>query len=152
MAEKFDKIIDTFAQQKYKENFKRTVTNPEKEEILKMVREKTAVEVMDEIRKELKPEIEKEVRESIEEENRLKKLDDLKKLIVEGFAVALIVGLMVNQMTELISYHKGTFPSLPVVCTRIITIVLFVICGIILSAGFIKEFTKMYDNYTKGQK
>lgn len=151
MAAKFDEIVEVFANEHYKQKFKRTVSDTEKEQIINILKSETSDAVLKEIRAELSTEIEKEIRTSIEEENRLAKLSDLTKFIFEGFVIALLVGLLVNQITELISYYKGASPELPYISTWIITIVLSAICSLILFVGFVREFTKMYNNYVKGK-
>lgn len=151
MAEKFDEVVEVFAREHCKDKLKKNLDDAEKEYLLKIVREETTREVMNEIRAELKSEIEQEVKSEIEEQGRLNRLSNLKKLIADGFTLAVFVGLLVNQLTEIIDYYKGSDSELPIGITWMISLVLSVICGIILLAGFAKEFIKMYNAYTKGR-
>jgi len=151
MSKKLDEVIDTFVQEKYQKTFKSNVGTDDKEQILSMAREKTKSEVLSEIKAELIPELKEELKSTLEEEERQKKISDMKKLLAEGFILALSVGLLVNQVTELIGFFKNISDDHPWISTIILSVIFLLICLLIVGSGFIKEFTKMYNNYMRGK-
>jgi len=148
MAKKLDNVIEVFVNENYKNKFKASVKQEEKEQILSLAKEKTRNELLDEIREELTPDIKKEVIRSYEDKNRKKQISNMKKLLTEGFFLAIFVGLFVNQATEIIDFYKGE--NVTIGKTVIISAILFGICLIIVGFFFIKEFLRIYNNYMKG--
>ena len=48
------------------------------------------------------------IQESAPEEANRQKIEDLRNLMWSGFFLAFLVGLAVNQVTDIIGYYKGT--------------------------------------------
>ena len=63
--------------------------------------------IYDEIYEEKKAEIVKAAQEEIDRKAQIKQLNEIKILTISGAILALFVGLLVNQLTELILYYKG---------------------------------------------
>ena len=59
-----------------------------------------------EVKQQYKDEIIENAKSEIEEEERRQYFSDLKKLMRNGFLIALLVGLSVNQATDVINYFR----------------------------------------------
>lgn len=101
-----DKIID-IAVTSGKELISLEASPEEREELAAALREKKKRDVVREIRNEYKQELIQKINAENEQEANRQRIKDLKKLMGEGFFLAFIVGLAVNQMTEIITYVKG---------------------------------------------
>lgn len=67
------------------------------------VKKQLEKEIYDEIKAEVKDEVLQKVEKEIEDRAELMKIQEFKKLIFDGFFIAFFVGLLVNQITELLS-------------------------------------------------
>lgn len=89
--------------------------------------------------------------EAKKEEN-LQKIEELKSLVWSGFLLAFIVGLAVNQATEIIGYYKGTITVDDIIPTIIITIILCIICLAAYMYSFFRNAISLFENIEKGQR
>ena len=85
-------------------------------------------EIIREIRTEYKNELKKEVDLEVQEELNQKKINDIKELMWSGFLLAFVVGLAVNQVTDIIGYLKGQITMESIWSTVAITGVLLLVC------------------------
>lgn len=119
-----DKIIDIVVASS-QELISLEASQEDREELATALREKKKRDVVQEIRNEYKQELIQEINAENEQEANRQKIKDLKKLMWEGFFLAFMVGLAVNQVTEIITYAKG---GADINRTVILTIALVVIC------------------------
>lgn len=96
--------------------------------------EKIRKDVKEEIRQELTvEEIEKqkvEIDREIEAYSTEKALKEIKGFIIEGIILAVIIGLIVNQMTDIITYLKGTeayLATIIIIICLIIAVLIYII-------------------------
>ena len=87
--------------------------------------------------------------EEIERRANIEKLSQLKSLMWTGFVVAFVVGLFVNQITDIVGVFKGTVNLQSVWPTIIISIVLFLICLGLYLYSFFKNVIEMYNDIKK---
>lgn len=73
----------------------------------------------------------------------MKKIEEFKKLSIDGLIVAFFVGLLVNQSTDIIGYFKGSFSTNNIWLTVGVVVVLLIICGGIFIGLFISELIKL---------
>lgn len=95
-------------------------------------------QIIAEIKAEYRKEVIKEAHIEIQRKVFKQKLTDLKELMMSGFVLAFIVGLAVNQMTDIISYCKGASSIQDIKTTIIITAILFVLCLGFYAYNFVK--------------
>ena len=122
-----DKLLDTVMNEK-SDLINKAADNSDKEELIEALREKKRAEIIQEIRSEYKNELKNEVDLEVQETINQQKIKDIKELMWSGFLLAFVVGLTVNQFTDIISYLKGKITMEFVWSTVIITGVLLLIC------------------------
>lgn len=95
-----------------------------KERVINSFIEDITLDIENELSEEAKNKIIK-----IENETRKKiKIVEIKKIVWHGFILSFFVGLLVNQVTEVISLCKGTSSDINTFITAIIIMVLILIC------------------------
>ncbi len=144
MMSKLDEVLDALMKSKsgvIAEN----ASVEEKDELIAALREKKKKEIIDEIREKYKEELKKEV--DIEAQKSLHKarIKELRSLMWNGFALAFVVGLAVNQVTDFIGYYKGSVNLEKIWPTNIIICVLFIICLALYLYSFVKQALELLD-------
>lgn len=76
-------------------------------------------------------------------------ISQLKNLMWNGFLIAFLVGLAVNQITDLIGYWKGSVSLSSLMPTLIITVILVAICMGLYFYNMIKETVDIYKKIKK---
>lgn len=121
MGKKLDDLIDKSIDLKMLvDNLK--LTDDKSEFFRNAAKEKLTKEIMDEIREEIVSEAFDEIEQKVEEGRLRRKIQDFKLLTVLGVILSFLVGLAVNQTTELIVSWKG-----PNNCMGTIILTLFII-------------------------
>lgn len=95
---------------------------------------------------EIEPVIKEKVKAQVETEENEKKLEELKEIIWSGFLVAFFVGLLVNQVTDVITHLKGN-DNMQGTLTAII--ILLLLCLAVFLYMFIAKVKKIYDAIKK---
>lgn len=81
----------------------------------------------------------------IEKKADKKRINEFRRLTIDGLIVAFFVGLLVNQVTDIIGYLKGCFEMPNIKITMIFSVGLLIICIVIISWLFISEVIKMLE-------
>lgn len=102
-----ERMINSYIKQ-YFSNMSEEVPEEEKEFMQKEFKERTFQKIRQEIYDLEKERIYKEVHKEQKEENQKKQMKRLNFFILETLFIGVIVGLLVNQITDFISYTKGT--------------------------------------------
>ncbi len=110
------------------------------------MREQRKKIIIQEIRQEYKEELIREADLEVKERVNRQKLDELKKLMFSGFLLAFIVGLAVNQATEIIGYYKGTITADNLWITLVLTGGLCLICLLAYLYSFFKDVMALLDD------
>lgn len=116
------------------------------------IKKKLIEDVKEEIVSEEKESIIKDAEIEIQKIKDRKYIEELKVLIGEGFVVAFFVGLLVNQVTDLISIFKGTLYNEVLLKTIVIAVMLFALCvGIFIFNYLVKvvRYIKLQLSATK---
>lgn len=124
---KLEKLIDEFLRLRYSYLMER-VKEEELEDAIIALREKKAEEIVDEIKQSCIDELKEEARRQISEEQEKQKIKDIKSVVWQGFILAFLVGLAVNQTTELIGFAKGIITSGSVGWTWVLALFLLFAC------------------------
>ena len=95
---------------------------------------------------EIEPVIKEKVKVEVETEENEKKLEELKEIIWSGFLVAFFVGLLVNQVTDVITHLKGDDNMQG---TLAAIIILLLLCLAVFLYMFIAKVKKIYDAIKK---
>ncbi len=77
------------------------------------------------------------------------KIEELKSLMWSGFLLAFIVGLAVDQATDIIGYFKGTVTGDDIWITIVITAILCLICLGAYAYSFLKNVVDLFDSLKK---
>ena len=140
-----DSIIDTAVQTYHLE-----VGNYDKASVETAVKQRIREEIISEVYEYKKAQIVQEAKTEIENEKKKSSFASVKQIMWEGFVLALIVGLLVNEASYLIQYLKelgnGSIPIL-------VTVILIIVFAIIALALYIVKFTKdIIDKFIKNKK
>lgn len=95
---RLEKVIDEYIKNK--------VDNTE-DDVQEMLRTKLIQDVEEEVYYKYKEDILRDVREQIDDEDKVIKIRQLKLMVIETLIIGILVGLLVNQFTDGISYFKG---------------------------------------------
>ncbi|MCI9610787.1 MAG: hypothetical protein HFH33_01945 [Eubacterium sp.] len=146
MGEKeLDRILDAVMKAK-EELIREEATEEERNELIASLREQRKKIIIQEIRQEYKEELIREADLEVKERVNRQKLDELKKLMFSGFLLAFIVGLAVNQATEIIGYYKGTITADNLWITLVLTGGLCLICLLAYLYSFFKDVMALLDD------
>ncbi len=146
-----DKILDAVMKSKM-ELIQREAPSEERDELITALREKKKQDIVDEIRAQYKEELLQEVNIETAREINRQKIEDLKSLMWSGFLLAFVVGLAVNQATDLIGYYKGTVMVDEIWPTVMITCGLCLICIGAYVYSFWKNAVSLFDDFKKNKK
>lgn len=137
MSKALDETLDALMESKG-DIIDKNATAKDREELITALREKLKADIIEEIRLEYKDEIVAQANDDIQKRVNEEKIEQLKSLMWNGFLVAFLVGLAINQITELITALKKLVPIDINIVTTIISIVLL---GIVVSM-YVYQFIK----------
>ena len=143
MSETLKTVIDKYIESQDKVVFRENAVQEDKDGYVDAIKKSLTDKIYNEIRVEVRDEALADASKIIEEKAGLKRIEELKKLAINGVIVAFFVGLLVNQSTDIIGYLKGSFQSSNIWITVKIAVALLVICIIIFAYMFISELIKM---------
>ena len=143
MSETLKTVLDKYIESQNKVVFRENAVPEDKDGYVDAIKKSLTDKIYDEIRAEVRDEALADASKIIEEKAGLKRIDEFKKLAINGVIVAFFVGLLVNQSTDIIGYWKGSFQASNIWITVGIAVALLVICIIIFAYMFISELIKM---------
>lgn len=106
MTKKLDTMIESYIAVKEKDL--ETIPESDREEYLELFREKIKKMVVEEVKQEYKAQVMADAESDIQQRISDNRISQLKNLMWNGFLIAFLVGLAVNQITDLIGYWKGS--------------------------------------------
>ena len=112
-----------------------------------LVKKKLKSEILYEIKQEVKENAIKEAKKDIDDYMTKKKLKDYKELTILGLIIAFIIGLSVNQLTDVIAFYKKLIYKEPWV--SILTAIIIVAIAIYL---IFKHILIEIDNLSDNKK
>lgn len=132
MGKRLDECIDARLQpivERYKNA--QEYSQDDLDDVTSALSEKWRLEIKQDILAECTEEEKQQIRYAVDKEREAysakKEVEDLRALIVEGILLAIIVGLLVNQATDFISYLKGEKAYLATaVISTILALLLFI--------------------------
>lgn len=132
-----------------KEKDLETIPESDREEYLELLREKIKKMVVEEVKQEYKAQVMADAESDIQQRISDNRISQLKNLMWNGFLIAFLVGLAVNQITDLIGYWKGSVSLSSLMPTLIITVILVAICMGLYFYNMIKETVDIYKKIKK---
>lgn len=148
---KLDEVLDALMKSK-EDIIAKNATDKDKNELISALREKIKAQIIDEIRIEYKNEIIKQADAEIKKKVNNEKEKQLKSLMWNGFAVAFIVGLAINQITELITFLKKLAPLNINILTLVLSIILIVIVVVLYLYQFIRDVIDTWNEIKKNKE
>ncbi len=146
-----DRVLDAVVKSK-EDLINAEASDEDKSELIASLRERRKKKIIEEICAKYKEELMREIDIEAKKEANLQKIEELKSLVWSGFLLAFIVGLAVNQATEIIGYYKGTITVDDIIPTIIITIILCIICLAAYMYSFFRNAISLFENIEKGQR
>lgn len=144
MSKELSKLLDQYIASK--EDVFAAESNPEEREKLKnAVKESLEKKIYNEIKNEVRDKAIADAENEINKRADRKRISEYKSLTITGIVMAFFVGLLVNQITDIIGIYKGTVLQEKLGCTLIISIVLLLICIAIAIGLFISEIIKILE-------
>lgn len=110
-----------------------------------LVKKKLKSEILYEIKQEVKENAIEEAKKDIDDYMTKKKLKDYKELTILGLTIAFIIGLSVNQFTDVIGFYKKLIDKEPVVSIAF-AIIIVAIAIYLISKHILKEIDNLSDN------
>lgn len=145
MSEELSKILDNYISSQENELFSDEADIELKEQYKNAAKKKIENNIYTEIEKELMDKIIAGAEKEIDKRAGIKRISEYKNLTVTGIIMAFFVGLLTNQITDIIGMLKGTVTPEKIKYTVIISFVIFMICVAIAFGLFISEIVKMLE-------
>nr|DAO39711.1 MAG TPA: hypothetical protein [Caudoviricetes sp.] len=138
MGEILEKVVEGYLQQN------QALENVNKDDpgglfIFDTVKEKLVTEITEEIYIEKKQQLLDETEKTISERKQKKRMKEISGLLWEGFFVAFIVGLFVNQVTDILSILKGALSKEHLESTIVVIIITGLMCFFVFCIGYMKR-------------
>lgn len=114
-----------------------------------LAKEQLRNKIYEEIREELKNEIVKDAQDEIDKRANLKQIQEIKTLTVSGAILAVFVGLFVNQVTEIIAFHKGPILEVGTKSTWQWSLIFLAISTLITLGWFFGKALKIIKDYSE---
>lgn len=147
MSEELSKILDNYISSQEGELFSDEADIELKEKYKSATKKRIENIIYSEIQNELEEKIIADAEKEIDKRAGMKRVKEYKSLTLIGIIMAFFVGLLTNQITDILGMWKGTVTVTPekIKCTVIISFVIFMICVAIAFGLFISEIIKMLE-------
>lgn len=143
MSNTLETLLDKYLKLEEKILFRENAVPNEKEAYVDAIKKQLSDKIYAEIKQEILESVLADAEEIIEKKAGLKRIEEFKKLSIDGLIVAFFVGLLVNQSTDIIGYFKGSFFTNNIWLTVGVAVVLLLICVGIFVGLFISELIKL---------
>lgn len=146
MSKELSKVLDNYISSKECEILKDEASEEEREMLIGAVKDKIEKIIYEEIKDEVRNQAIADAEKEINKRVGMKRIREYKNLILTGIIVAFFVGLLVNQVTDIIALCKGSVTLENIGITIIIIFVIIVICIFIAIGLFLSEIIKMLES------
>lgn len=145
MSETLETLVDNYIKLKEDVVLKESAGIKDKEEYTASVKKSLLSQIYTEVENEVRDDAIQKADKIIEKKADKKRINEFRRLTIDGLIVAFFVGLLVNQVTDIIGYLKECFEMPNIKITMIFSVVLLIICIVIISWLFISEVIKMLE-------
>lgn len=149
MSKALDTLIDKYINMENLRVFKEDIAPEDTEAYIKAVKCQLKDQIYKEVCEEVREEALEEAEKITEKKARQKRIEEFRKLTVDGLIVAFFVGLLVNQSTDIIGYFKGSFITPNIGITVVIAVVIFLVCVGLCGFWFISEILRLIEGIEK---
>lgn len=149
MSKALDTLIDKYINMENLRVFKEDIAPEDTEAYIKAVKCQLKDQIYKEVCEEVREEALEEAEKITEKKARQKRIEEFRKLAVDGLIVAFFVGLLVNQSTDIIGYFKGSFITPNIGITVVIAVVIFLVCVGLCGFWFISEILRLIEGIEK---
>ncbi|SCH28827.1 Uncharacterised protein [uncultured Ruminococcus sp.] len=139
MSESLETLIDKYVDSQQTAVFSSDIKEVDKDTYISAVKMQLTSKIYNEIRDEVRDEALMDADNIIEKKAGQKRIKEFKNLMIDGAIVAFFVGMLVNQVTELLGVFKNMFKMNNVALTSICSMLLLFICIAIFGARFLSE-------------
>lgn len=143
--EKLDEVINSFIENKNSVLYERAPEEAFKE-FRDAVGEKLKKDIIEEVKEACANEIAEDAKKKIDMAAEEKAIKEAKVLLWNGFLMAFVVGILVNQVTDIISFYKGGSSLKTISDTMVLCVILAVICLGMYIYTFAQTFIKIVKN------
>lgn len=143
MSDALNTLIEKYIGLQDKSVFLPNVDEQYKSQYVEATKQRLYDTIYDEVKAEVRDEALKEAEDIINKKAGLKRIDEFKKLMFDGFIVAVFVGLLVNQITDMIGFAKGSVSLSSIWPTVFITMGFLLICIVIFICLFATELYRL---------
>lgn len=147
MSDILNKIIKAHIDLRLKDS-----TDDEKGAVIKSLKEQIGAEIISEKADEF-ADLQNKIKKKIQEENNKTILENNIKSLNKGLIVAALVGIcigvLVNQITDLISLVKGVSPNMPVGLTFLVILIFLVATVVVFYSLYINGINDLIKNVAK---
>lgn len=144
---KLDEVLDVFCDSK-KKIFADNAEEDDVQELKELLKQQIRRDIVKEIEAERSKEIAIKAREEIDHRKEAERIEEAKNLLWNGFIMAFIVGILVNQVTDIISFYKGGSSLKTISFTAWLCVALAGICLLMYIYTFAQNFIKIMKNRT----
>ena len=139
MSESLETLIDKYVDSQQTAVFSSDIKEVDKDTYISAVKMQLTSKIYNEIRDEVRDEALMDADNIIEKKAGQTRIKEFKNLMIDGAIVAFFVGMLVNQVTELLGVFKNMFKMNNVALTSICSMLLLFICIAIFGARFLSE-------------
>ena len=139
MSESLETLIDKYVDSQQTAVFSSDIKEVDKDTYISAVKMQLTSKIYNEIRDEVRDEALMDADNIIEKKAGQKRIKEFKNLMIDGAIVAFFVGMLVNQVTELLGVFKTMLKMNNVAFTSICSMLLLFICIAIFGARFLSE-------------
>ncbi|SDM09134.1 hypothetical protein SAMN04487833_1711 [Sarcina sp. DSM 11001] len=143
MSDTLNTLVDKYISLQDPNLFLKDVDQDVKAQYVSAIKRQLIDDIYEEVKEDIRDEAVKEAEEIIDQKAGMKLIDEFKKLMINGFIVAAFVGLLVNQLTDIIGFYKGSVTISSIMPTIIIAVVLLLICIGIFAWLFLNELLRL---------
>ncbi len=119
-----------------------------KEIFINSVRDSIKNEIRSNLKKEIEEEVRSQIKKEIQEEKDKQNRKQIKKFIIETIIFSFIIGLLVNQFTDIVTYLKQNDTK---IWTAIVIIVLLLILVFFTFFMYLSNLEELFETFKKKQ-
>lgn len=145
---RLESLVDAYAGIRFTgKNFRKSaVVDP-----VQVVKEQLVLEITTEIREAYKEEVYAEVKQQVIREQEQYKISQIKTILIESILLAALVGLVVNQATDLITCLKGGLATPNewfVLITLVIVAILFFAIHLLINIRYLNGISQIIKDFS----
>ena len=143
MSDKLNMLVDNYVELQNQKVFPSGIEDDYKSVYIDAAKQQLYDMIYEEVKEEVQDQAVIDAEDILEKKAGLRRIEELRKLVFEGFFAAIFVGLLVNQLTDLIGCLKGSMSLSFVWPTALTVVLLLIICIAVYFWLFASELTQL---------